>query len=400
MEQTSFVPVLRFAVSSDAHIKQKGDVRCARVKRLIKKSYETAAENEKYAALDAFIMVGDTANSGLFEQFDAFFKIINGELKEDTRFLSVMAKYHDCGQGREKDLNYFKKLSGLETDFHTVINGFHFIGISVCPDEGVFHYSDEQTAWLEEEIEKAVCDGPEKPVFVLQHEHVRHTVYGSYALDGWGEIYFSDILKKYPNVFHISGHSHYPASDPRALWQGEFTALNVGGLSYYEFTFDGERKYHPENSESMAQGALIEVSAENTVRVRILDLNENKTVKEYFIEHPAEPALFTYTNEKRMHAASPAFPENAKISCEKTENGYAFTFPPAICGTDDAVFLYRYTVTDSEGGETVGGKILSDYYYRSTPQPVRIEAPLPDGEYGFCVTAVSVWGKTSAPLKL
>ncbi|MCQ2461930.1 MAG: metallophosphoesterase [Clostridia bacterium] len=95
-----------------------------------------------------------------------------------------------------------------------------------------------------------MLDSPEKPVFVLQHEHIRDTVYGSYTLDGRGEIYFTDIIKKYPNVFHISGHSHYPASDPRVLRQGDFTALNVGGLSYYEFTFDRERKYHPKTRKA------------------------------------------------------------------------------------------------------------------------------------------------------
>ncbi|MCQ2461931.1 MAG: hypothetical protein MJ177_00825 [Clostridia bacterium] len=143
-----------------------------------------------------------------------------------------------------------------------------------------------------------------------------------------------------------------------------------------------------------------EVSAKNAVRIKILDLNEDKTVKEYFIENPSDPSSFPYTNEKRIHSAKPpVFPENAKISIEKTEGRYAFILPPALTGSDDAVFLYRYTVTDLAGNEIIRDRILSDYYYRSSPQSVRIETGLPDGEYGICVTAESVWGKVSAPMK-
>ena len=89
------------------------------------------------------------------------------------------------------------------------------------------------------DISAAVEADPEKPVFVFQHEHVRDTVYGSSKSDGWGLETFTEVLSKYPQVVHISGHSHFPANDPRAIWQGNFTAVNDGGLGYFELAVDG-----------------------------------------------------------------------------------------------------------------------------------------------------------------
>ncbi len=389
----NFTPILRFAVSSDSHIKAPDDEACRRVEKLLERSYFIAESDKTYTQLDAFIMDGDIANSAEECQFDGFFDVLKKAKKDETRFLGVIAKYHDCDKQRLTPARFTSR-TGQPTDFHTTINGFHFIGISVCPDPTVFHYSDEQKAWLDREIDKAVKDTPHMPVFVFQHEHVRDTVYGSSLFDGWGEIYFSDIYKKYPNIVNISGHSHYPSSDPRAIWQGEFTALNDGGLSYFEFTFDGERKYHPANAADMAQFLLIEADANGAVRVRTYDLNEDDAVFDYYIENATDPSTFAYRFEDRIKAAeAPAFPDGAKIGIEPTESGVKFTCPPALVGEDDRVFLYRLEVKDKNGETILRNKALSDYYYKQTPGDVVFEEALPAGEYSAAITAESVWGK-------
>lgn len=387
----NFTPVLRFAVSSDAHIKEAGDESCRNIIKLLDRSYKIARADASHPLLDAFFLVGDSANSSETEQFEALFDVLKQAKKDETLFRGTLAKYHDCRPDRES-LAYYSEKTGQPTDWHIVINGFHFIGISVSPDTTV-HYSDIQKEWLAGEIEKAVGDGPEKPVFVLQHEHIRDTVYGSTLFDGWGEIYLADIVRKYPNVVDISGHSHYPATDPRAIWQGDFTALNDGGLAYFEFTYDGERKYHPENASIMAQFMLIEVSAENSVRVMVYDLHEDIVAADYFIEAPADMSKFAYKTEDRKAAATdPVF--NGEISVEKTENGCVITSAPAVCSEDDAVFLYRLSVKNSEGEEVISDKCLSDYYYRSVPGKVSFSAELAKGSYSAVITAETVWEKS------
>ncbi len=393
----NFTPVLRFAAASDVHIKEPGDASCKKLEKLLKKCRSLAENDTKYPRLDALIMVGDTANSGEKEQFDAFFDLLDRYKSPETQYLGVMAKYHDCEKTRSQIADFISR-TGQPTDFHTVINGFHFIGISACPDPEIFHYSDEQKKWLDEKISKAVSETKDKPVFVFQHEHVRDTVYGSTLFDGWGEIYFSDIYKKYPNIVNISGHSHYPASDPRAIWQGEFTAVNDGGLSYFEFTFDGERKYRPENAD-MAQFLLVEANADGAVRIRVYDLNEDAFVNDWYIANPADPASFIYGHEKRAYnTLPPYFEDGAKITATKTENGFSLTVPPAKAGSDDRVFLYRLSVKDESGNEIKSDKRLSDYYRSSTPESITFGCCLPTGKYIAAVTAESVWNKQSEPL--
>lgn len=393
-----FSPVLRFAVASDAHIKAPGDEACRLIEKMLVRSYALAGEDKAHSSLDALIMDGDIANSAEDEQFNGFFEALANAKKDETRFLGIIAKYHDCDKQRLTPAKFTAR-TGQPTDFHTVINGFHFIGISVCPAPEVFHYSDEQKAWLEREIAAAVQDTPLLPVFVFQHEHVRDTVFGSTLFDGWGEIYFSDIFKKYSNIVNISGHSHYPAADPRAIWQGEFTALNDGGLSYFEFTFDGERKYHPENAADMAQFLLIEADNRGAVRVRTYDLHEDTVAFDHFIENAANPAAFAYRPENRAEKAPPPrFGEDAEIHTERTGNGVKITVPPALTSEDDRVFLYRLVIKDKEEKTVVTDSVLSDYYYRTTPRDILFSPELPAGKYTVFVTAESVWGKTSDAL--
>lgn len=394
-----FTPALRFAVFSDAHIKEPGDDSCEKLSKFIRTAYSVSENGGSYTGLDALISDGDTVNSAEDRQFDAFFAVLNASLRPGTRFLAVTAKYHDCDRPRAQ-WGKLNAPTGQSADFHTVINGFHFIGISVCPDPEVFHYSDAQKAWLDAEIAEAVRDTPTLPVFVFQHEHVRDTVYGSTLFDGWGEIYFSDIFKKYPNIVNISGHSHYPATDPRSVWQGDFTALNDGGLSYYEFTFDGERKYHPDNASDMAQGLIIEADRKGALRVRVYDLNEDACAAEYYIENAADPSTFAYRPANRAAAAgAPYFDEDASITVTGTEDGAVLTAPPAHTGKDDCVFLYRLSVKNADGNEVHIDKCLADYYYRTFPGEIRFPLTLPAGRYTARITAQSVWDKQSEPLE-
>ena len=48
-------------------------------------------------------------------------------------------------------------ITGQETDFHRIINGFHFIGVSASPIEGE-HYDENQKKWLVEQLDAAVAD--------------------------------------------------------------------------------------------------------------------------------------------------------------------------------------------------------------------------------------------------
>lgn len=398
-ELSDFVPVIRFAVSSDSHINTAGDSGSNRVQKMISLGYDVAKNDENYNKLDAVMFSGDITDDGYKFEFVDFLASVNSVIDYDeTELLTVTAKSHD-GYRRDKgSFAFFEGLTGQESDFHKVINGFHFIGISASPvmDE---HYTEAQREWLTAQLEEAVKDDPSKPVFVTHHEHVYDTVYGGCEVDGWGIDYFKDIFEKYPQVVHFSGHSHYPINDPRSVWQGEFTAIGTGALKYAEFTVDGESRIHPDDYKKMAQVWIVEADAQNNLRLRGYDALSGTLLCEYYINNPADVNARQFTPAQQEKAtAVPELKSGAELKVKKTGGKYKVTVPAAEGGKNSPVFLYRFYVYDKNGEEVSSQWMLNNYWQGETYKSVskKLEA-----EKGFTikVTAENSYGAQSEALE-
>ena len=340
MKQDDFVPVMRFVATSDTHIQSLGDTGCRRISAMLKTAYAVSEADTDYKNLDAVVFSGDITDNGFIDSFMAFAAVTDNEIREGTERLAVVSKAHDSYALFNNSIKLFTGITGQETDFHRVIGGFHFIGIS--RSETLKHYTEEQVKWLDENIACAVQADPEKPVFVFQHEHVLDTVYGSSKTDGWGLDVFTEVLSKYPQVVHISGHSHFPANDPRAVWQGTFTAINDGGLAYFELAVDGKNGQFPEGKDRMSQALIIEVDADNRVLVKVLDVDEGKIMREFLIDNITDENKTAYSFEVRKeNASAPVFSDGASLGYEKKGLKHYITVPQARVSEDNEVFLYR-----------------------------------------------------------
>ncbi|MBQ7026655.1 MAG: hypothetical protein IJN31_08620, partial [Peptococcaceae bacterium] len=320
-------------------------------------------------------------------------------LRGDTKRLAVAAKGHDCSSMGASAIAYFSNLLGQPSDFHVVINGFHFIGISAS-NTGA-HYTSAQVAWLDAQLLEATQDAPQQPVFVFQHEHISNTVFGSYAKDGWGMDTFSAVLKKYPQVIDFSGHSHYPANDPRSIWQGAYTAIGTGGLYYAEFTVDNQNCIHPDKYETVAQALIVEIDAENRVLVKVLDVTANRILCVYLIDNVTSPTKETYSHEARKNAAeAPTFADNAKLTVKRNNANTQITVPQASVAehSGNEVYLYRLTVTDANGKVVLTDWKLSEYYIADRPDSITFSVRLPNNARHISVVAEDVWGHKSTPL--
>ena len=397
-QDDSFSPVLRFVVSSDSHIKKLGDNGCQRIVKMLKAGYAAAEADKNHNTLDAALMLGDITDFGLPTSFAAAKESVKTALKDETDFLAVAAKNHDGYLGRVNRL-YVSSISGDKADFHKVINGCHFIGLSSSANIFV-HYSEKQLKWLDKQLAEAVAADPEKPVFVFHHEHVKDTVYGSSSVDTWGVEFFTDILKKYPQVIDFSGHSHYPANDPRSVWQGEFTAFNDGGLSYYELTVDGRNCQHPEGSDNMAHMLLVEVDAQNRVRVRVCDLNAEEVLAEYLVDNVTEPVKTKYSHETRKAAAkAPVFTAEPKANVSGRD--VKITAAAAQAAEGDVVFIYRLEIFNEKGESVQTANKLSDYYKTLESAGVEFNITLESaGKYTAKIVAEDVWEAASEPVSV
>lgn len=394
-----FVPVMRFVAASDTHIQTLGDVGCQRLSKMINAAYTYAENDNDYKNIDAFTFSGDITDNGFFSSFAAFTAITDNEIRQGTERLAVVSKAHDSYTFGYGSLNVFSKMTNQEADFHKVINGFHFIGIS--RSDTIFQYTKEQVEWLDKNIAEAVKENPDKPVFVFQHEHVLDTVYGSSKTDGWGLDTFSEVLNKYPQVVHISGHSHFPANDPRAIWQDTFTALNTGGLAYFELAVDGKNGQFPDGNDTMTQALIIEVDAQNRVLVKVFDVDAGKIIREFLIDNIGKENKTKYNPEYRKeNSSAPVFSENAELKTE-TKNGKIYiTTPEAKVSGDNEVFVYRFVIKNANGKEVHNSWKFSEYYFSEMPESITSDGILLllKGTYTVSVFAEDVWGNISAPI--
>lgn len=402
-EDTSdFVPVLRFMVASDTHVLAANDKQSRRIQKALKMSYAIAEADENYKTLDGVIFAGDTTDDGLQSAFCAFKSAIDSVIKPETQVMPLLAQAHDGGTYDYKSLDYFKLLHDTDaTDNHYVINGYHFITMSRAYVDGV-RYADYQREWLKAELDKAVADDPTKPIFFAQHEHVDKTVYGSSDFEGWDDEFFKDIFMQYPQLVHFSGHSHYPLNDPRSLWQGEFTAIGTGSLYYVELTVEDVRTVHPEGYKDEVQYWIVEVDANNRVRLLGIDLVEEKVLVEYVLENPADPENREYTPEKQSaRSTAPVFADDAKVEAKTSLGKTSLTFDSAKSTDGTPVYLYRITVNNAAGEEVYNDWLLPKYYSATVDATNTVNlGKLDKGDYTAIITAETAYGVKSTPVEV
>lgn len=393
-DTSEFSPVLRFAITSDSHITTIGDVQTSRLQKMIKLSYKIAESDIEYKKLDAVLIAGDVTDMGTKIAFGSIKAATAPVLKDETQFLATVSTSHDDRKIGKDSLKLYKNIMEQENDFHSVINGYHFIGISASVIEGE-HYSDYQKKWLIEQLDAAVADDPAKPIFVIQHEHISNTVFGSFDFEGWGMPDFADILKKYPQVVDFSGHSHYPINDPRSIWQGEYTALGTGGLYYCEITVDDIKTVHPKGYRFVSTFWIVEVDANNRIRFRAVDLKTKQYLCEYMLDNPFERK---FTPEQQISGSKPpVFADNVKIKFA----GNKIKLDAAESADGKPIFIYRAFAVDNDGNRIPVGKTVAQYYKYNVPDTVEIELEnLPDDKYSIEVIAENCYGKQTAPLKI
>ncbi len=390
--------VLRVAVMSDVHFKNSETVQeVGRFRRAIQFSYDYAA-TRPYDRLDALMIVGDMTDHGNDTQLTHFKNAMDDELREGTEKLLCMGN-HEFGSGSQE---FWSEKLGVEPNARYEINGFQFIGIS--PEKGTMRPGDYLYAveWLERELSEAVAADPEKPVFVFQHYPVSPTVYGGRGADDWGMEDLLETLQRYPTVVNFSGHTHYPLSDPRVAWQGNFTAFGTSTLSYICHGGEGGRfEEYPAGSGGYAEFYIMEVYADNSVALMPCDVVKNSFYDFiYYVAKPGDVDSYKYTDARYFTSEKPRWRDSTELKVlDVTEYGADVLIPQATC--PDVVHSYRFDLEerDSDGNWVA----IPPQYFRSLyydhPMPESIVAELdllePQTEYRANVYAFNPFERRS-----
>ena len=390
-----FTPVVRFVVCSDIHLDGDENQQAAiRFANLFTDMYEYA-ESCEYKNLDAVLVAGDFTGGGAEKEYQVFNKIVNENKKDETQVLTVLGN-HEFIDYRDVDAtvgyDVYRKYINEDVDTDIVINGYHFIGVSYDDNGATF---SGKTEWLDERLAKATEEDPDKPIFVYQHPHPAYTVYGSI---NWGDIDTRAVMCKYPQVVNFSGHSHYSASDPRSVWQGEFTAVGCGSLS----AFMGNLNYIDGDKDAPGNSGgawLVECDANGNVSMKLYDI-ENRmffnNIDYYFTDlSDASKRTYNWQKQKALDTA-PEFPEDATVTSHMDENSDTIiTFPEAM-GYYPAE---NYKVTVYKGLKAVYEQTVISEYVRATDNDVSVNiGQLSSGKYKVIITAYSPYAKTGATI--
>ncbi|MGL5378361.1 metallophosphoesterase [Clostridium sp.] len=345
---------------------------------------------------DALIIAGDLTDNGYISQYNAFNSIYEKYGNKDSKLLTVMGN-HDYWNGLTPKMaqERFKEQVGTDLQTHEVVEGYHFIQVSTEGSSTHGDFSSNLVNWLKAELDKAVADGGDKPIFLTVHQHIKGTVYGS---DDWGNDALYDVLKDYPQVITFSGHSHYPMNDERSIHQRDFTSIGTSAISYTELEPGKINGSVPPNASDFSQGMILRVS-EDKVDIERLDFHNDEVIKEnWTVELPSSKENFKYTDERSEERNKPFFRADANITASNiNEDSASITFDQGE--HEDFVHSYKIdAVNKSTGAVEKSVLAFSEFYFGSNmPNSLsfKIDGLKSNTEYDLNVYAIESFGKVS-----
>lgn len=185
-------------------------------------------------------------------------------------------------------------------------------------------------------LDRVCSANPGKPVFVFDHVPPQATTEDSIH---WGDAYRRKVLSRHPQVIDISGHAHGSLRDERNIWQGEFTAVSAGCLTFFDGDFPGKS----DNERAQNHSVLVmEVFPGHAVfrRHSVIDGAEIGAADPWIVRWPYDPATAAQADRNWMERhARPGFSPDAALTVAPREGGLSVSWPAAA--DDSAVQRYR-----------------------------------------------------------
>ena len=389
-----FTPTVRMVVFTDSH--NRNEV----VADAIDTSYELFDSDPVYQGVDAFFGLGDFSSVGDEGDYVNFVNTLKEHVREETTLVNIHGNHEFKNDNYDE---YFRKYFGHDPNTVTDVKGFSCIAFSGTRSATEWTFTPSSLAWLDKAISEAEKKNDSKAIFVFQHPHPWGTVYGSTT---WGDPQLNIIFAKHPGIVDFSGHSHFPANDPRSIFQSTYTAVGCGSMERFELEKDYIPGQHPDGVDPAAQMNVVEADDDGSVRIRVYDLFSDRFVNDVYIDDANDRSTFNYTYKNRKaNDKAPVFRPDTKATACKNEGGeWVISFDEAQAAEGYIVHNYDVTITDSNGKKLVCEKFVNDYYVFDDDDTadfrIGSDTLSSGGEYTLTVRAESAYHKRSETLKL
>ena len=97
-------------------------------------------------------------------------------------------------------------------------------------------YSENDVKKVKRKFDEILAGGYDKTIVFCTHHPLGET-YGStlYGMDTSAESQFRNMLKNYPMIVHVSGHTHFSSLHERSFVQNEWTSVQIGMHTYGKY---------------------------------------------------------------------------------------------------------------------------------------------------------------------
>ena len=309
---------------------------------------------------DVVISAGDIADANANTVY-SYFTQKYSEILGDVPLIAIPGNHDIIADG---DLSAFRNYFG-DPNKHVVIGGYHFITISSNTELGGVcngNYGDAEIEFARTELAAASAATPEgQPIFLITHQHISNTVYGSDASSNWASDFLHGIVEDYENVVHLSGHSHFVLEDERSIWQGDFTAIGTSSMSYTELEYGKANGSVPPNAGDAKQFLFIQIF-KNRIEIQRVKCSTLKQIKDkWVLDLPLEKSTFKHTDARAESRTAPYFEAGATANMQLVGNNLTVTFDAAK--HDDFVQSYQFKLfKDGESEPIRNVLIFSDFY--------------------------------------
>lgn len=394
-EQTG-EPLLRVGIVSDAQAMPDNSLGI--------RNFRKALSILKEKDIDLLLDAGDVSETGsdvTWKEYMQVFRDAYPETQARPEYLVTMGNHDYYGSGSDEEhRRLFNEIfEKPETNEHRVVGGYHFLNITSY--DSTSRYTTEDLKWLDSEIQKAIEDKPDQPVFVVGHPHATDTVYGSST--GWGNNQLSSVFNKYEQVVYFSGHSHYPLDDERSIYQNLYTAIGTSSMNYLEMEQGKDQGIHPDGVWDNAQIQYMEIYSDRIEIERIDLVNERQIKDKWVLQLPLQRDTFTYTPDRADSRKAPVFGPDAKITADEVGGSYCkLTFTQAQ--HEDFTHSYRIKAVDKKTGKTTKNiTIFSDFYNGIQDMKPELTYTLSglksNTEYVIEISGIESFGKEGSPIK-
>ncbi|MBR5769194.1 MAG: metallophosphoesterase, partial [Clostridia bacterium] len=352
--------------------------------------------------VDAIIEAGDIADSNP-ETIYTFYKQKYSEIIGDDVPLISVPGNHDVWS--DNSLNIYRSYFG-EPNKHVVVGGYHFVVISSNGNLGTAtngNYGAAEKNFARTELAVAAADTPAgQPIFVITHQHIKNTVYGSGPDANWANDFLWGIIDNYPNAVHFSGHSHFVLEDERSIWQGDFTAVGTSSMAYTELEYGKDNGSVPPNASEAKQYLYLTIYSDRIEIERIKAATGKKIKDNWVLDLPLQKSTFKYTDARANDRTAPYFNEGAAVEAEMVNSDLTFTFDAAK--HDDFVHSYRLRLYKNGGSSPVKDILIFSDFYRGLENMSKTVSYKLEGvaeeyaAYRLEITPIESFGKTGEPL--